>query len=316
MRSRQPFPDSSRLYRTTREPEPVSKSSRKHYHGLPFLPSRHEAQEARIERDLAPYFSIVIPAYNECARIGATLERILQFVRQYEWDAEIVVVNDGSIDSTAEIVDRYAANSSNVRLIENPGNRGKGYSVRHGMLEARGAIILFSDADLSAPIEEAAKLVRALDAGADVAIGSRWMQSELQTQRQSIARQVLGRVFNLLLRVLLRLDFADTQCGFKAFRRNAARAIFPFQRIEGWGFDPEILFLARQAGLKIEEVPVVWGHDDRTRINPVVDGARMVLEMVRIRWYAITGKYAVPRAVRTRTAASAPDVETVTAEKR
>lgn len=243
--------------------------------------------------------SIVIPAYNESARLGRTLDRVLNFIGQQEWDAEVVVVDDGSSDGTAEIVRAYAQKYEIVRLVQNPGNRGKGYSVRrgkgysvrNGVLNARGAIVLFTDADLSSPIEEAPKLIEALDAGADIAIGSRWVRSELQTQRQSVARQVMGRVFNMLLRVLLRLDFKDTQCGFKAFRRSAAKALFPLQKIEGWGFDPEILFLAGRMGFKVAEVPVVWAHDEGTRINPVSDGSKMVLEMMRIRWFAIAGKY-------------------------
>jgi hypothetical protein len=144
---------------------------------------------------------------------------------------------------------------------------------------------------MSSPIEEATKLLQALADGADIAIGSRWARSELQTRRQSLARQFLGRVFNLLLRLLLRLDFKDTQCGFKAFRREAAAAVFPLQRVEGWGFDPEILFLANQFGFRIVEIPVRWGHDTRTRINPLRDGARMVSDMLLIRWNSISGKY-------------------------
>ena len=186
--------------------------------------------------------SIVLPAYNEELRLRPTLNRVLDFIRLQAWDAEVIVVDDGSSDRTPEIVREYAQNSGIIRLVQNPGNRGKGYSVRNGVLNARGRIILFSDADLSSPIEEAPKLLAAIEAGADIAIGSRWMRSELQTKRQSVARQVLGRVFNLLLRMVLRLDFKDTQCGFKAFRRRAAQAVFPMQRIERWGFDPEILF--------------------------------------------------------------------------
>lgn len=235
--------------------------------------------------------SIVIPAYNESARLGATLDRVLAFISRQPWEAEVVVVNDGSQDGTAEVVRGYAQRSPDVRLLENPGNRGKGYSVRNGVLHANGGFILFTDADLSSPIEEAPKLLDALGRGADIAIGSRWVRSELQTRRQSVARQVLGRVFNGLLRVLLRLDFKDTQCGFKAFRRDAARAVFPLQQIEGWGFDPEVLFLANRMGFKVEEVPVVWAHDDRTRISPLADGSRMVADMLRIRWYSLIGKY-------------------------
>jgi dolichyl-phosphate beta-glucosyltransferase len=244
-----------------------------------------------------PRHSIVIPAYNESERLGPTLGRVLAFVRRQGQKAEIVVVNDGSTDQTADVVRDYAQQSGGIiRLLENPENRGKGYSVRNGVLHSAGDIVLFTDADLSAPIEEAVKLVEALDHGADVAIGSRWARRELQTQRQSLARQVLGRVFNGLLRILLSLEFKDTQCGFKAFRREAARAVFPLQRIEGWGFDPEILFLAKKSGFKVAEVPVVWGHDTRTRIKPFEDGWRMVADMLRIRWYWLTGKYRDDRA--------------------
>ncbi len=236
-------------------------------------------------------YSIVIPAYNESARLGATLEKVLAYVRQQGWDAEVIVVNDGSRDSTAGIVRAYAGKNPILRLVENPGNRGKGYSVRNGILNSRGDIVVFSDADLSSPIEEMPKLLQALSAGADIAIGSRWLRAELQTQRQSLHRQLFGRIFNGLNRIILGLHFKDTQCGFKAFTRRAAQTILPLQRIERWGFDPEILFLARKFGFRVEEVPVRWGHSGGTRINPLMDGARMFQEMLRIRWYDMTGKY-------------------------
>jgi len=242
--------------------------------------------------------SIVIPAYNEAARLGRTLDRVLAFVSEQGWNVEILVVDDGSTDQTADIVRAYAEKSPIVRLIANPGNRGKGFSVRNGVLNATGDVVLFTDADLSAPIEEAVKLLDAIDGGADIAIGSRWLRSDLQTRRQSVARQALGRVFNGLLRVLLGLDFKDTQCGFKAFRAGAARATFPLQKIEGWGFDPELLFLAQKFGFKVAEVPVVWAHDDRTRINPLADGARMVADMLRIRWYYLSGQYGTRHPLR------------------
>lgn len=240
---------------------------------------------------MTPTYSIVIPAYNESARLGASLEKVLAYVHQQRWDAEIIVVNDGSRDNTADIVRQFAAKDPMVKLLDNPGNRGKGYSVRSGMLLAQGRVILFSDADLSAPIEEAPKLLRALEAGADIAIGSRWLRAETQTQRQPLHRQLFGRIFNLLLRMSLGLQFADTQCGFKAFKRAAAQAIFPLQKIERWGFDPEILFLARKMGFKVEEVPVAWGHSGGARINPIVDGAKMFQEMLRVRWYSVSGEY-------------------------
>jgi dolichyl-phosphate beta-glucosyltransferase len=245
-------------------------------------------------------YSIVIPAYNEGKRLGATLEKVLGYVRLQGWNAEVevIVVNDGSRDDTAEIVRGFAAKDAAVRLVENPGNRGKGYSVRNGMLSARGEVVLFSDADLSSPIEEMPKLLAVLAAGADIAIGSRWLRTELQTRRQSLHRQVFGRVFNLLLRIILGLRFKDTQCGFKAFTRRAAQTILPLQRIERWGFDPEILFLARKFGFRVEEVAVLWGHSGDTRIHPLLDGARMFQEMLRIRWYDLTGKYDGRSAVR------------------
>jgi glycosyltransferase involved in cell wall biosynthesis len=236
-------------------------------------------------------YSIVIPAYNEGERLRATLEKVLAYVRRQGWDAEVIVVNDGSRDNTAEIVREFAEKDSFLQLVENPGNRGKGYSVRNGMLKARGEVVVFSDADLSSPIEEMPKLLDALAGGADIAIGSRWLRAELQTQRQSLHRQLFGRVFNLLLRIILGLKFKDTQCGFKAFTRRAAQTILPLQHIERWGFDPEILFLARKFGFRVEEVPVLWGHSGGTRIHPLVDGARMFQEMLRVRWYDLTGKY-------------------------
>ena len=241
-------------------------------------------------------YSIVIPAYNEAERIGATLDKVLAHIAQEHWRAEVVVVNDGSTDQTAAIVRDYSRRNPAVRLVENPGNRGKGYSVRNGMMNALGDVLLLSDADLSSPIAEAKKLFAALDAGADIAIGSRWLRAETQTQRQSLMRQLFGRVFNLLLRVILGLRFKDTQCGFKAFRRPAAQKIFPLQRIERWGFDPEGLYLARKFHLRVDEVAVEWANDDRSKIRPVRDGFRMFTEVLRVRWYDLTGKYAAPPA--------------------
>jgi dolichyl-phosphate beta-glucosyltransferase len=240
---------------------------------------------------LAPTYSIVIPAYNESERIGGTLERVLAYVRERNWSAEILVVNDGSKDGTAALVREFAERHGNLVLIENPGNRGKGYSVRNGMLHASGEIVLFSDADLSSPIEEADKLFAALAGGADVAMGSRWLRAELQTERQPLHRQLLGRMFNLLLRIVLGLRYKDTQCGFKAFTRRAVGLIFPLQQIERWGFDPEILFLARKFGLRVGEVPVRWAHREGTTIHPLRDGIRMFVEMLKVRWFSISGKY-------------------------
>ncbi len=256
---------------------------------------------------MEPAYSIVIPAYNEGARLGATLEKVLAYVHAQAWDAEVIVVNDGSRDNTANVARSFAAKEPALRLVENPGNCGKGYSVRHGMLNARGRIVLFSDADLSSPIEEAPKLFQALEQGADIAIGSRWLRAETQTQRQPLHRQVFGRIFNLLLRITLGLKFKDTQCGFKAFKQPAVQAIFPLQKIERWGFDPEILFLARKYNFKVQEIPVAWGHSGGTRIHPLVDGSRMFMEMLRIRWYDVTGKYGAERTPAVPSAKTLPE---------
>src|ERR1700757_2313541 len=248
-------------------------------------------QSGTENRFLEPTYSIVIPAYNESTRLAASLKKVLAYVHAQGWDAEVIVVNDGSRDNTAEIVRSFAAKDPVLRLLENPGNRGKGYSVRNGMLNARGKILLFRAPDLSSPIEEAPKLLRALEEGADIAIGSRWLRAETQTQRQPLHRQLFGRIFNLMLRITLGLKFKDTQCGFKAFKKLAADAIFPLQKIERWGFDPEILFLARKFGFQVKEIPVAWGHRGEARINPIADGFRMFLEMIRIRRNAWEGKY-------------------------
>lgn len=250
-----------------------------------------DASIARSPDQLVTY-SIVIPAYNESVRIRPTLHALVRHMQEQNWDGEILVVNDGSSDDTAQIVCEYGKLHPQVLLVENPGNRGKGYSVRNGMLHARGEICLFTDADLSSPITEAQKLFDAIARGSDIAIGSRWLRTELQTERQPLYRQLYGRIFNLALRLILGLHFADTQCGFKAFRLDAAQRVFALQKTERWAFDPEILFLAQRAGLKVAEVPVLWAHSEGTRLHPLRDGMRMLWEVLRTRWNAITGGYA------------------------
>jgi glycosyltransferase involved in cell wall biosynthesis len=245
----------------------------------------------------APFYSIIIPAYNEAERIGASLDRILSYIAESRWSAEVIVVNDGSRDNTSEVVQEYSVRNPIIRVLENPGNRGKGYSVRNGMLNASGQVLLFTDADLSSPIEEANKLFAVIESGqADVAIGSRYLQSELQTRKQPLHRRMLGRAFNGALRMILGLSYVDTQCGFKAFNRKAVTTIFPNMKIERWGFDPEILFLARRYGLRVAEVPVSWAHDHRSKISPMRDGTRMLGELLRIRMNSVGGKYISPAA--------------------
>ncbi|HEY0263775.1 MAG TPA: dolichyl-phosphate beta-glucosyltransferase [Granulicella sp.] len=238
-----------------------------------------------------PHLSIVIPAYNESARIESTLERVMQCVEAAAWDAEVLVIDDGSRDATAEIVKRWIERYPRLHLIQNPGNRGKGYSVRNGLLQAAGDVVMFTDADLSAPMEEAQRLLDALDAGADVAIGSRWLDRARQTIHQPLYRQFFGRCFNWITRLVMGLPYRDTQCGFKAFKRPAAQIVFRLQRIERWGFDPEILFIARKLQYSIVEVPVTWGHDERSRISYLRDGLKMLEEMAIIRVNSLMGRY-------------------------
>jgi dolichyl-phosphate beta-glucosyltransferase len=238
-----------------------------------------------------PQYSIVIPAFNEASRIAGALESVLGCVRSRGWFAEVVVVNDGSRDRTADIVRDFAAHAPEVRLLDNPGNRGKGYSVRHGLLESFGEVVMFSDADLSAPIEEAEGLFAAIRDGADIAIGSRWLERTRQTIRQPLYRQFFGRCFNAVTRAVMGLPYADTQCGFKAFTRAAAQTVFQLQTIERWGFDPEILFIALKRGYKVKEVAVSWAHDERTRMSYLKDGMKMLEEIAIIRWNALTGRY-------------------------
>lgn len=236
-------------------------------------------------------YSVVIPAYNEQARIGATLAEVVRCVGEKQWNAEVIVVDDGSRDKTASIVKAVAEQYPYVRLLSNDRNRGKGYSVRNGMLHAQGEIALFTDADLSSPMQEAERLFAAIRGGADIAIGSRWLERSRQTIRQPLYRRFFGRCFNLVTRMIMRLPFADTQCGFKAFTRPAAQTVFQLQKIDRWGFDPEILFIALKRGMTVREVPVTWGHDERTRISYLRDGMQMLKELVYVRWNAITGAY-------------------------
>jgi glycosyltransferase involved in cell wall biosynthesis len=241
--------------------------------------------------------SIVIPAYNEEQRLPKTLDRIFVYVRSRPYSVEIIVVNDGSSDRTTEVVNSCRQKYPELRLLSNTENRGKGFSVRHGMLQARGEIALFSDADLSTPMEEADKLLAALrEGGYDAAIGSRAMDRSLIEVHQSVIREQAGIFFNRLVRSIMGIKYSDTQCGFKAFRRVRTQIIFEQQRIERFGFDPEILFLAKRNGLRVAEIPVRWSHDAATRVNVASDGIQMFLDLLLIRWNAVRGYY--PKARR------------------
>jgi dolichyl-phosphate beta-glucosyltransferase len=232
--------------------------------------------------------SIVVPAYNEGSRIGKTLVRILDFLRARQWTYEIIVIDDGSSDTTAATTAVFA--DQDVRLISNKTNRGKGYSVRRGVFEAQYSNILMSDADLSTPIEEAEKLI-AHEQQYDVVIGSRALKDSRVEIHQPWHREYGGKLFNLFVRALAVRGIADTQCGFKLFKKEAARAIFSRQTVERWGFDVEALYVARKLGYKIKEVPVVWRNDSGTKVRFVRDATRMLFDLLKIRWNDIRGVY-------------------------
>jgi dolichyl-phosphate beta-glucosyltransferase len=240
--------------------------------------------------DSAPELSIVIPAFNEELRLPATLEKIARYIEREQKNIEVIVVDDGSTDRTAEVPESFRGKIAQLRVLANGTNRGKGFSVRHGSLEARGEITLFTDADLSAPIEEANKLLSAMK-DHDVAIGSRAVDRSLIEVHESLFREFAGIIFNKIVRIILRLPFVDTQCGFKAFRRERCRVIFEQQTIERFGFDPELLYLARHHGLSIVEVPVRWAHSPATKVSMMRDSVQMFLDVVIIRWNAVRGKY-------------------------
>jgi dolichyl-phosphate beta-glucosyltransferase len=244
--------------------------------------------------DAPPELSIIIPAYNEEKRIGRTLRDIHEYFATQAiqpGELEIVVVDDGSSDSTPQVVQEYIGEIPGLRLISNQQNRGKGYSVRRGMLEARGAVSLFTDADLSSPIEESEKLLTSIRAGNDFAIGSRAVDRSLILAHQSRFREIAGIVFNGFVRLFTGLQFHDTQCGFKAFASELCRIMFEQQRIDGFGFDPEILFIARKNGLKGAEVPVRWSHDSGTKVHVLRDSFLMFADLVYIRLNWILGRY-------------------------
>ena len=234
--------------------------------------------------------SVIVPSFNEEARLPHSLDLIAAYLNSANRSTEVLVVDDGSNDRTAEVAASFASRIPNLRVLTNGENRGKGYSVRHGMQEARGEYVLFTDADLSAPIEEADKLLSALRQY-DIAIGSRALNRDLIDVHESLFREFAGIIFNRIVRIVLWLPFVDTQCGFKAFRREPCRIIFEQQRIERFGFDPELLYLARHHGLKATEIPVRWSHSPATKINMMRDSIQMFVDVFTIRWNSLLGRY-------------------------
>ncbi len=233
----------------------------------------------------APFLSVVIPAYNEEKRLGPTLARIKEYLAAQDYSSEVLVVDNGSQDRTVEV-----AREAGVEVIEEP-RRGKGAAVRTGMLAARGEHILFSDADLSTPIEEVEKLMAELRAGADVAIASRGLPESNLVKRQPWYREMVGRAGNLLVRLVAVRGIADTQCGFKLFPREVARRVFPAQRMTGAAFDVEVLFIVQHAGWKIAEVPVTWIDSPDTRFSRVRDSLDALKDLARLRVNWLLGRY-------------------------
>lgn len=236
--------------------------------------------------------SIVIPAYNEARRLPGTLRRILDWLGEQEFSfCEVLVVDDGSRDQTASLAEDLARAYPVIRVLKNPGNRGKGYAVRHGMLEAKGDWVLFTDADLSTPIEEVKTLYRrAREGEAAIAIGSRALDPSLVEVHQAALREWSGKVFNLAMRAVTGLQFRDTQCGFKLFEGYAARQVFSRQKLDGFSFDVEALFIARRLSLSAVEVPVRWRNVEGTKVG-ALNGVQSFADLLRIRWSGAKGIY-------------------------
>ncbi|MDD2421233.1 MAG: glycosyltransferase family 2 protein [Heliobacteriaceae bacterium] len=240
---------------------------------------------------MAVQLSVVIPAYNEAARLGPTLEKIQAYLGRYYPAYEIIVVDDGSTDTTRELTAGYARTNPRIRCLVNTHNRGKGFSVRRGLLAATGEWVLFSDADLSTPVEETATLLEWGSRGYPVVIGSRALKNSQILQAQPWHRVCLGRLFNGLVQVLAVPGIKDTQCGFKLFDRQTAHLLATRQKLTRFGFDVELLFIARRLGLAVKEAPVRWVDSPDSRVQPFRDGFRMLLDLLRIRWFALSGVY-------------------------
>lgn len=234
--------------------------------------------------------SVVIPAYNEERRLGGTLDRIVSYMKSQVHEYEVIVVDDGSSDGTVSVAKRFS--NDGIRVLRNDRNRGKGCAVRHGMLDAKMSMVLFSDADLSTPIEELEELAKpVLARRAQVAIGSRAVVGSHIEVSQPVYRVAMGKFFNLLVRVIALGGIHDTQCGFKLFTRHAAQEVFRRQRLDGFGFDVEVLAIARRLGFRIAEIPVRWINSPETKVDVVRDSTRMFLDMFRVRWNDLSGKY-------------------------
>lgn len=238
-----------------------------------------------------PYLSVVIPAFNEAARIRDTLQEVARHLAHCRFSSEILVIDDGSADGTSEVALSTEVGGVPVEVLRHEKNAGKGYAVQRGALRARGDVILIRDADLPVSLDQLAPMLHRVRVGSDLVIASRALPDSLAISSQPHHRALLGKLFNRLVRWWLIPNIFDTQCGFKLISRRAAAAIFPRQRIAGFAFDVEILFLAKQAGFAIAEVPVTWRHVNPSRVSPLKDGTQMLLDLFRIRWRWWRGSY-------------------------
>lgn len=241
-----------------------------------------------------PEISVIFPAYNEEARLERTLRDAAAYFRAAGRPVELIVVDDGSRDRTSALVDRLADEVGELRLIRLPANRGKGYAVRTGVVNARGGAVLFADADGATPIGEVERLERALAAGADLAIGSRALPSSAVQVRARAYRRLMGRTFHAMVSLLAVSGVHDTQCGFKLFRSGVAHDLFSRMRMDGFSFDVEVLLMARRRGYRIAEIPVNWTHQPGSRVNLVTDSLRMAADLFAIRGRLVRGDYEVP----------------------
>ena len=240
-----------------------------------------------------PDLSIVVPTFNEETRIGPALWRISDFLAGYPWRHEIIVVDDGSTDGTISLVESLAGEMDALRILVNDTNRGKGFSVRKGFMNARGKTLIFSDADLSTPIEELVGMWGYLREGFQVVIGSRALEGSRILVRQARHREAMGKMFNILVRILTPLGFRDTQCGFKCFQKKAALDICGLMTVDGFSFDVEMLLIAGKLGYRIKEVPVQWSNSQESRVGLVTGSWRMLADLVRIGWNDFRGVYPV-----------------------
>ena len=236
-----------------------------------------------------PFLSVIVPAYNEERRIGPTLEKLVGYLTSRPFGWEVLVVDNGSDDATATVVESWASEVPQVRL-ESLQTAGKGLAVRHGMLQAEGELRFMCDADMSMPVEHLDDFLDCMAEGYDIVIGSRQTEGARRFG-EPVIRHLMGRVFNRVVRLVAVGGFQDTQCGFKMFRGELADEIFPLQRATGFGFDVEVLFIAKRRGASILEMPIDWHHEPSSKISPVADSVRMVMDAVLTRWRGLIGAY-------------------------